>query len=117
MTDADDVERLAQHLADEYYDEGWPELPERKREWYRSKAREILDLFAGRLVPPGSEVREEWGVRWASGHETWGYLNGKNAASFAAAYDDEADGVVLHRRVLTTPPTPWTPSEPEEKLS
>jgi hypothetical protein len=124
----EDVELVARHLAEEYYDdEDWARLPECKREYYRYKAGEILGLFAGRLVPLGSEVREEWGARISHDdnpdevYESWrGRLGSEemvaaHAASRATNPRWRGRAVLVRRRIIVTPPelvaTPAVPVE------
>lgn len=71
-------------------------------------ARILADALSssGRLVPEGSEIREEWGVRWPDGD--WGMSN----RALAEGYIARTPGALISRRVITTP---WTPTRPEEK--
>lgn len=74
-------------------------------------ARKILDALSssGRLVPPGSEVREEWGAQWLTGEAVFEYDDREQAELYAreaAAFP----GQVMHRTHITTP---WSPSVPD----
>lgn len=78
----------------------------------------VLDALSssGRLVPEGSEVREEWRLRFDYADGTDGRLttaDGDEAWAWARAHRDCKHGTeMVGRRVITTP---WTPTEPEEK--
>lgn len=85
----------------------------------------VLGALAGRLVPEGSEVREEFGVQLAhqSGHGTWDH-----GSAFVEVYDDQADAdqltaymasvcdgrpVRTMRRIAAY--GPWTPAESAQR--
>lgn len=60
---------------------------------------------ANRLVPPGSEVREEWGV-----YVTEDYALDARDEARARHIAEQEGGRVESRKVITTP---WSPSVPD----
>ena len=79
------------------------------RESYRAEARRILDALssANRLVPPGSEVREEWGTQRLTGEAVFEYDDREQAELYAretAAFP----GQIMRRTHIVTP---WVPEE------
>ena len=86
---------------------------------FLSQARAVLDVLAsaGRLVPPGSQVREEYSAEltyndgstsrphWSEGPS--GLSVAKDVTHSPLNWQEPGEvGQVVRRRIITTPPTP-----------
>ena len=87
---------------------------------YWDQARAVLAALssAGRLVPPGSEVREEWRLRFSYPDGTTGQLSTGDedeARSWVRGHRDCKHGTELLRLCVIT--TPWSPVPDTEEGS
>ena len=110
------VELVARTVADRTPGAAWALLGELGRFKFEADARAILDALssAGRLVPEGSEVREEWGTRrtMTDGSSIdWAEMSERSARRVMR--DRSGPTALLHRHRITTP---WTPSEPAQEV-
>ena len=80
-------------------------------------ARVILghQSASNRLVPPGSEVREEWGAEHDDGCDHWGFVSDRTGLMRWLA--DHPGWRPLHRKTVSFDATPWSPVPDTEEGS